>query len=188
MICAMDKISLFTIGHSKHPIEKLLGLLKLHGVEIVVDVRSHPMSRFNPQFNRKRLEESLAAEKIEYVFMGNELGGRPQGEQFYDEEGHVLYHRMAQSAGFRMAANEVVMFAGKKNVAIMCSEEDPDHCHRRLLIGKALLDGHTPITLRHIRATGAIQEESASESSPGLQSLESIEADNWKSPKPSSKK
>ena len=66
----------FTIGHSNHPAEAFLGLLLRHGIEEVVDVRSLPHSRFNPQFNRKALRTALTEAGVGYVFMGAELGGR----------------------------------------------------------------------------------------------------------------
>jgi uncharacterized protein (DUF488 family) len=151
---------LYTIGHSKHPIEKFLGLLKLHGIKTLVDVRTNPMSRFNPQFNKKRLEESLANEEIEYVFAGEGLGGRPKNPGFYDESGVIVYERVAESKAFKDGLAQVVAMLDEKNVAVMCSEEDPQACHRKSLIGKALA-GVPGITLRHIRGDGSSQDEMA---------------------------
>lgn len=160
----------YSIGHSKHPIEKFLGLLNLHAIKVLVDVRTNPMSRFSPQFNKKRLEQSLAEAGVEYVYLGTGLGGRPKGEQFYDENGNVVLQRIAQSQAFQndiklllerielasqAGANE--LDAGKR-VAVMCSEEDPAACHRKTLIGKAL--AATPgITMRHIRGDGSAHDE-----------------------------
>ena len=76
----------FTIGHSNHPAEAFLGLLLQHGIEEVVDVRSSPHSRFNPQFNRKALRTALTEAGVGYVFMGAELGGR-RDLSCYDSEG-----------------------------------------------------------------------------------------------------
>ena len=74
------KLSVFTIGHSNHPAEVFLRLLLQHGIEEIVDVRSSPHSRYNPQFNRKALQAVLAEAGVGYVFMGAELGGRPVGQ------------------------------------------------------------------------------------------------------------
>ena len=183
----MSERILYTIGHSKHPIEKLLGLLKLHGIDTLVDVRTYPMSRFNPQFNKKKLDESLAAEKIAYMFMGDSLGGRPEGEQFYDEDGRTLYYRMAQTAVFRQSLQQLTDVAETKCVAIMCSEEDPESCHRKLLVGRALLQT-TEITLRHIRSDGSVFEENSKIWASGiLAATEKQDPTTWRSPKPSSK-
>ena len=66
----------FTIGHSNHAAEVFLRLLRQHRIEEVVDVRSSPHSRYNPQFNRRTLQATLADAGVGYVFMGGELGGR----------------------------------------------------------------------------------------------------------------
>jgi uncharacterized protein (DUF488 family) len=65
-----------TIGHSTHSLEVFVELLHRHGVTALADVRSAPYSRFNPQFNREALEQSLIAHSIKYVFLGRELGAR----------------------------------------------------------------------------------------------------------------
>jgi uncharacterized protein (DUF488 family) len=175
---------LFTIGHSKHSIEKFLGLLELHGVEVVADVRSHPMSRFNPQFNRKRLEAVLQEHDIQYIFRGKELGGRPPDEQFYDKQGFILYHRMAETPQFKLELKELLEQTKTQRVAIMCSEEDPNTCHRKLLIGKALFKNGEDLTLNHIRASGKIESE-VTEVVQGVLEIPGL-VENWKSPKPRS--
>ncbi|MDZ4833739.1 MAG: DUF488 domain-containing protein [Candidatus Melainabacteria bacterium] len=177
----MSDYSLYTIGHSKHPIEKFIGLLKLHEINVVTDVRSHPMSRFNPQFNRKKLEAELQEHQISYVFLGDGLGGRPSGEQFYDEQGFILYHRIAQAEAFRTELGELIELSKTSRVSLMCSEEDPNSCHRKLLIGRALFKTEN-VTLNHIRGTGAIEKEE-SMSEQGVLDLPGF-SDNWKSPKP----
>ena len=72
--------TIYTVGHSNHPLEKFLALLSKHRIQLVVDVRSRPYSRFVPHFNRKALEETLRKEGIDYRFLGDKLGGkRPDG-------------------------------------------------------------------------------------------------------------
>ena len=175
---------LYTIGHSKHPIEKFISLLKLHGIALVADVRTHPMSRFNPQFNRKKLEAELQEQEIKYVFLGKGLGGRPAGEQFYDEHGYTLYHMIAQSSAFKTELAELLELTKSARLAMMCSEEDPNSCHRKLLVGKAIIDSDLDVTLQHIRANGAI--ELGGDAGQGLLDLPGFEQ-TWKSPKPLNK-
>ena len=67
---------IYTIGHSKHPIERFIALLQQHGIDALADVRSTPYSRFNPQFNKEKLQTALAAGGVRYVFLGEELGAR----------------------------------------------------------------------------------------------------------------
>ena len=73
---SQPRLSVFTIGHSNHAAGVFLELLFRHEIEEVVDVRSSPHSRYNPQFNRKTLQAALSEAGIGYVFMGAELGGR----------------------------------------------------------------------------------------------------------------
>ena len=99
MSAARDE-TLYAVGHSNHTLEQFLDLVRSAGVEALVDVRSHPHSRFAPQFNREHLAIAVGAADIKYVFLGRELGGRPDGDEYYDDEGHVLYGRVARSALF----------------------------------------------------------------------------------------
>lgn len=146
-----------TIGHSNHPIEILLGLLKHHQVEIVVDTRSQPYSKYSPQFDREALKSALAAQDIRYLHMGKELGGRPAGARFYDHEGHVLYDRVAGSPLFQEGLARLEKGLVEFRMALLCSEENPIGCHRRLLIGRVL--GEHGVVIEHIRGDGRLQSE-----------------------------
>ncbi|MXY77154.1 MAG: DUF488 domain-containing protein [Acidimicrobiia bacterium] len=114
-----------------------------------------PFSRFNPQFIRQALERGLRAAGIRYLFLGEELGGRPDGDRFYDHEGHVLYGRMAESTRFESGLALLVESAERSRVAIMCSEENPAGCHRFLLVTRVLHD--RSIGVAHIRGDGSKQ-------------------------------
>lgn len=146
---------LLSIGHSIHPIEVFVELLRGHAVESVADVRTTPFSCFNPQFNRQSLERELHATGIRYLFLGKELGGRPDGDRFYDQEGHVLYGRMAESPRFEHGLSRLVERAERSRAAVMCSEENPAGCHRFLLVARVLHD--RGIEVAHIRGDGSKQ-------------------------------
>src|SRR6266567_9130048 len=90
----------FTIGHSNQSLESLLNLLSQHQIALLADVRSYPRSRYASQFDRERLSQTLAARSIRYVYLGKDLGGRPSGDEYYDDHGHVLYSRVAASDFF----------------------------------------------------------------------------------------
>lgn len=146
---------LFSIGHSTQSLESLVGLLKSYDIEVVVDVRTAPYSRFNPQFNRGDLEHGLRDQGLLYVFLGKELGGRPEGDEFYDPDGHALYGRMAETQEFKAGLDRLVEGGREYRVAMMCSEEDPTDCHRFLLITRVL---HTQgVEVTHIRGDGNMQ-------------------------------
>lgn len=146
-----------TIGHSNHPIERFIALLREHGIETLVDVRSRPYSRWAPQFQKSFLSRSLTAAGIAYVFLGDELGGRPEGREFYDAEGHVDYERRARARDFQTGVARLLEIARERSTAIVCAEEDPGHCHRRLLVAPALQQND--VTVEHIRGDGRVQTE-----------------------------
>lgn len=154
---ATAKPRLFSIGHSNHPLEGFLALLKQHRVEVLVDARSHPYSRFAAHFDTRSLEKAVLAARMKYVFLGKELGGRPESDDFYDAEGHVLYSRVADSWRFLGGIRRLETGVTKYRVALLCSEEDPSGCHRRLLVGRVL--ARRGIMLDHIRGDGRVQTE-----------------------------
>ena len=146
---------LWSIGHSTHTLDRFMGLVDQHGIEVVADVRSSPFSRFNPQFNRRVVERALEDAGKQYLFLGEELGGRPDGEQFYDFGGHVLYGRLAKSPLFESGLVMLTNKAEQSRVAIMCSEDAPADCHRFLLITRVIHDWDIGVT--HIRGDGTTQ-------------------------------
>lgn len=124
---------------------------------VLVDTRSHPYSRYAPHFNARDIEATLSGEGIGYLFLGRELGGRPEGEEFYDAEGWVDYALVERSRPFLDGIHRLEKEIQAHRVALLCSEEDPAGCHRRLLVGRAL--GERGISIRHIRGDGSVQTE-----------------------------
>jgi hypothetical protein len=146
-----------TIGHSNHPFERFLGLLRDQRVEIVADTRSQPYSKYASQYDQEAMKASLDESRIQYLFFGRELGGRPRGAEFYDAEGHVLYDRVAASPLFQAGLARLEKLLREFRVALLCGEENPAGCHRRLLIGRVL--GLHGFDIQHIRGDGRLQPE-----------------------------
>ncbi|HEX9481705.1 MAG TPA: DUF488 domain-containing protein [Solirubrobacteraceae bacterium] len=154
----MPERAVWTIGHSNHDFDAFASLLSSERIAYVVDVRSYPYSRIAPQFNREQLADGLAERGFGYMFLGAELGGRPDTPEHYDEDGHALYAPMAERPDFQAALTRVCRGAGKHRIVLMCSEADPTHCHRRLLVGRVLAE--LGVQLRHILPTGRVESES----------------------------
>jgi uncharacterized protein (DUF488 family) len=148
-------MDIFTIGHSTHPIERFVALLTQQGIEVLADVRSTPFSRFNPQFNRERLAQSLAAAGIRYEFLGETLGARSTDPACV-ENGRVSYARLAESGPFQSGIAQLLSLARERRVAIMCAEREPLDCHRTILVGRVLERGG--VTVRHILADASVEE------------------------------
>jgi uncharacterized protein (DUF488 family) len=149
----MEK-ALYTIGHSTHTADKVIALLKKHGITAVVDVRSYPYSRMNPQFNREVFSELLKEHDIIYVFLGKELGARPENPNSY-VDGKVKFDLLAQTEYFKDGINRVLQGMDNYRLAIMCAEKDPLTCHRTILVCRHLVD--RGINIRHILEDGSLE-------------------------------
>jgi uncharacterized protein (DUF488 family) len=162
-------LNIFTIGHSTHSIERLIALLRQHGVTALADVRSAPYSRRQPQFNREALARELEARGIRYVYLGKELGGRKDGRREATSmdgvnaaRGQGRPERPARQVDggvdveFDAGIERLVRGAGEYTIAMMCAEKDPADCHRTHLVAPALMA--RGIGIRHILAEGEILE------------------------------
>jgi uncharacterized protein (DUF488 family) len=177
-------VHVFTIGHSNHATELFLRLLRANAIEVVVDVRSQPYSKFAKQFDYDTLKLCLQDASIRYLYLGRELGGRPKGDEFYDGEGHVLYDRVSATPIFQEGLSRLERGAREYKVALLCAEENPAVCHRRLLLSRVLLEHG--IQVMHIRGDGRIQteEEVAAETNPDRNQLSLFQkagSEPWKS-------
>jgi uncharacterized protein (DUF488 family) len=148
---------IFTIGHSIHSTERIIDLLKSNRVDVLVDVRSEPYSRKVPHFNKDKLEKDVQKNGLRYLFLGKELGGRPSKREFCDLEGFVLYRKIADSPDFQSGIARLMDGLKNYRIALMCGEENPANCHRRLLIGRVL--SGIGVEVLHIRGDGRIQSE-----------------------------
>lgn len=154
--------TIYTIGHSNVPASKLVELLQAYKIQIVVDVRSSPYSQFAPQFNREMLERTLQEAGLQYKYAGEYLGGRPKDPSCYKRreilEGkadylhEVDYPAVMKKDFFQKGIQRLLEIAKEGSTAIMCSEEDPAHCHRHHLIGKYLVG--KGVNVLHIRSDG----------------------------------
>jgi uncharacterized protein (DUF488 family) len=173
---------MLTVGHSNHSIERLLDLLKSRGVEVVADVRSQPYSKYSPQFDSQDLASSLAASGIKYVFLGKELGGRPADRSFYDRDGRVLYSLVAKSPVFQSGVEKLLAESRRRRVAMLCAEENPSMCHRRLLVTRVLRE--RGVEVEHIRGDGSLQSEAellAEEAGSQMILFEDAQVREWRS-------
>ena len=138
---ATTPTALYSIGHSNVAAERLIALLEQHSMRTLSDVRSAPYSRYNPQFNREALAETLHAAGIAYRCMGDALGGRPDDDALRTEDGaRPDYARIAAAPDFQRALNQLIDLGRRAPTAFMCSEADYHVCHRHRLIAPALIE------------------------------------------------
>lgn len=156
----MEKLPLYTIGHGNRKPNEFLTLLKNFGIEYLIDVRSQPYSKFNPQFNQHDLKFFLERNGIKYVFMGDSIGGRPKDTSCYDDEGKVDYEIVKTKDFFIQGIDRLKTAYNKDiNVVIMCSESKPCECHRSKLIGRVL--SLENIVLKHIDEKGKLKDQTS---------------------------
>lgn len=148
----MGRDILYSIGHSNKSIEELISKLQLYDIQFLIDVRSIPYSKYNPQFNREQLKTAINnTGHIIYGYMGDVIGGMPNRQEHNDcyTDGKVDYGKIRIMPFFINGLNRLIKANEQGNVTcIMCSEEDPRMCHRAKLIGEALREKN--IILQHI--------------------------------------
>src|SRR3954447_21486449 len=133
--------TLYSIGHSNVAAERLIALLEQHNIRTLCDVRSAPYSRYNPQFNRENLAETLRMTSIAYRFMGDTLGGKPADGALRTEDGALAdYAKIAASPDFQRAISQLIDLGQRAPTAFMCGEADYHGCHRHRLIAPALIE------------------------------------------------
>lgn len=145
----MDKPIVYTIGHSTHPIDYFLELLREYNINCIVDVRSVPASAYNPQFNKEPFKSFLKSHQISYLSFAEEFGARQTDSSLLDENGQLDFVLVRKSFVFKQGLERIWQGIEKNFViAVMCSESEPLDCHRFSMVSVGLeKDG---IEVKHI--------------------------------------
>ncbi|MEW5937061.1 MAG: DUF488 domain-containing protein [Candidatus Thermoplasmatota archaeon] len=152
----------YTIGHSSHPIEHFIQLLKRHGIDCVVDVRSWPHSTHAAQFDRERLSSKLTEHSISYTYLGDRLGGMYTDPKLLFPDGKVNYAKVRKTKRFKEGIRKLISKINHgRRVAIMCAEKDPFDCHRFVLISYQLTKHDVQVD--HILDDGSVISNEALE-------------------------
>jgi uncharacterized protein (DUF488 family) len=175
---------ILTVGHSTRPLEKFIGLLQAHGVSRVIDVRTVPRSRHNPQFSKASLPRALNKAGLGYIHLPG-LGGLRHAQR---DSLNVGWHNASfrgyadymQMPEFEQSLEELVQLAKQDRIAVMCAEAVPWRCHRSLIADALLVRGirtedimsptrrqvHTLTPFAKVRGTTIIYPTDASRSTP----------------------
>lgn len=177
-----DHLRLYTIGHSNLSLDEFLNTLRMHNITTLVDVRSEPYSKYTPHFSKKDLQHALEERGITYRYAGEYLGGRPSDKSVY-QTGTILSENTSRDAYLDLVDYTLVMkrdwyhkglrrlldiihenHPKHEHVVIMCSEGNPDECHRHHLITRSLIDPSVqslpntpPLVIYHILKEGVLQ-------------------------------
>lgn len=139
---------LFSIGHSTRGIDEFIELLKTHAITQLVDIRTIPKSRHNPQYGQEELERSLSQNAITYIYIGK-LGGlrsshKNSSNDAWRNKSFRNYADHMQTDEFKQGLDELIRLSRAANTAIMCAEAVPWRCHRSL-VSDALLIRDLPV-------------------------------------------
>lgn len=151
----------FSIGHSDHAIADFIALLTHHGVSALADVRAAPYSRHQPQYCKEFLVDALRTAGLAYVYLGEQLGGRPSARVRAQMQGNG-YAAMAVTQTFQEGIGRILEGGKRHRIALMCAERDPLDCHRALLVGRALAARQAAI--EHIHLDGRTESQATLES------------------------
>lgn len=147
---------LYTIGHSQHNIEYFIYMLQKYQVNYVLDVRSTPYSQFAVSYNRENIKAVLKNKNIEYSFMGNFFGARPDDLRLYTKEGYLDFDKTRKSAKFQSGVENVIKGIQSENhIVLMCTEKDPIECHRAIMVARTFFE--KGINVQHILADSTLQ-------------------------------
>jgi uncharacterized protein (DUF488 family) len=153
----VSRMPIYTVGYGGRSVENLLDLLHKYEIEFLIDIRSQPYSRFNPQFSGNTLETFLKRHHLRYVFMGDTLGGRPSDDACYTD-GKVDYAKVREKDFYQQGIKRLqIVWEKQIAVVLMCAEIKPQECHRSKLIGNTLCDHH--IDVAHIDEGGTLKTQ-----------------------------
>ncbi|ACY49711.1 DUF488 family protein [Rhodothermus marinus] len=134
---------IFTVGYGTSSIEEFIDLLKHYQIKCIVDVRSSPYSKFNPDFSIGALKRHLEANGIAYQYMGDTLGGKPSDPSCYHPNGRPDYSKIKEKDFFKKGIQEVLSLWRSyqpQRIALMCACQSPERCHRSKLVGQYIYE------------------------------------------------
>lgn len=150
--------TIYTIGYGNRSIKDFIDLLKRYHIQYLVDVRSAPYSKYNPDFSSRPLQAFLHDRNIAYLYLGDQLGGRPKDPDCYTDDNHVDYERCETKAFYLDGIGRLEKASVEgHSVVVMCSELRPEECHRSKLIGRTLVERGIPV--QHIDENGDLKSQ-----------------------------
>lgn len=132
-------MDIYTIGHSNYPVEKLIDMLKYYNINTVVDIRGIPYSKYNVQYNKETIAETLKEAGFIYIYMAKEFAANRENKISYNKEGYSDFEKVIAEKEFLQGIERLKTGCEKGyNIAILGAMQDPIRCHRSILVGRAL--------------------------------------------------
>ncbi|EKQ57001.1 MULTISPECIES: DUF488 domain-containing protein [unclassified Clostridium] len=132
-------MEIYTIGHSNYPVERLIDMLKHYNINTVVDIRGTPYSKYNIQYNKETIAQTLKDAGFLYIYMAKEFAAQRENRNSYNKEGYSDFEKVIAEKEF-MNGIERLKTGCKKGyrIALLGAMQDPIRCHRSILVGRSL--------------------------------------------------
>lgn len=132
-------MDIYTIGHSNYPVEKLIDMLKHYNINTVVDIRGTPYSKYNVQYNKETIAQTLKERGFIYIYMAKEFAANRENKISYNNEGYSDFEKVITEKEFLKGIERLKTGCGKGyNIALLGAMQDPIRCHRSILVGRSL--------------------------------------------------
>ena len=134
-------MEIFTIGHSNYKVEKLIDMLRYYNINCVVDIRGTPYSKYNVQYNKETIRDTLIKEGFVYIYMAKEFAAKRENKVSYNKEGYSDFEKVIYEEEFKNGIERLKNGCKKGyRIALLGAMQDPIRCHRSILVGRALVE------------------------------------------------
>ena len=134
-------MEIFTIGHSNYNVEKLIDMLRYYNINCVVDIRGTPNSKYNVQYNKETIRNTLIKEGFVYIYMAKEFAAKRDNKESYNKEGYSDFEKVIYEDDFKNGIERLKNGCEKGyRIALLGAMQDPIRCHRSILVGRALVE------------------------------------------------
>lgn len=133
-------MDIYTIGHSNYTLERLIDMLNHYKIDVVVDIRGTPYSKYNTQFDKEIIKYSLTKAGFIYIYMAKELAAKRMNKVSYNHEGFCDFEKAVHEDDFINGIKRLKSGCEKGyNIALLGAMQDPIRCHRSILVGLSLI-------------------------------------------------
>ena len=155
----MIKIEIYTLGHSNYSFDKFIEILKKYNINCVVDIRSTPYSKYNTQYNKEFLHETLKNLGYTYIYMADEFGAKRKTKVSYNDEGYADFDKVILEDEFKRGIERLKVGCSKNyKIVLLGAMQEPIRCHRAILLGKELIKAGFDV--KHIMHEGDLKVQS----------------------------
>jgi len=152
------KIEIYTLGHSNYPFDKFIEILKKYDINCVVDIRSTPYSKYNTQYNKEFLHETLKNLGYTYIYMADEFGAKRKTKVSYNDEGYADFDKVILEDEFKRGIERLKVGCSKNyKIVLLGAMQEPIRCHRAILLGKELIKAGFDV--KHIMHEGDLKTQ-----------------------------